>query len=395
MTESEEDRTGAVVEAVRRAARPITSYDADLRPTELAALVRVVGGATVVGVGGTTRVARELQAVEFRLLRALVADAGFRTLALELDWTRGLRLDHYLRTGEGDPEELLTADRAFVRTTELLDVIAWMRARNLQHPDDPLRIVGASISSVHPSSIDVVVDHVRRTAPDLVEELITHYAAPGERSAGRWTPVDHARAALHLVEQAPGASTYVTDHARAVLDACEFEVMQGVGYLEEALADNIIRWHDRTGHKIVYWGGSAHTVSGAERVVVSPFHRPLQDSNAGHRLRRRFGRHGYASVGLTFDHGTLQFPVPPAPPELTEHVLGQVGLDAFYLDLAELRADPAASRWLDRPARLRLMGPRYDPRHDTAHHMTGGSLAEWFDVVVHVQFVQAVHPFRP
>ncbi|MEV4250650.1 hypothetical protein AB0J63_45535 [Streptosporangium canum] len=29
--------------------------------------------------------------------------------------------------------------------------------------------------------------------------------------------------------------------------------------LEERLADDVIWWHERSGHKIVYWGGIAHT----------------------------------------------------------------------------------------------------------------------------------------
>lgn len=367
-----------VIDAVRRASHPVASA-----PDELTALVSAVGDATVVGVGGTTRVARELQALEFRIFRALVADAGFRTLALELDWTRGLRLDHYLRTGEGDPEELLNTDRAFVRTAELLDIIRWMREHNAEHPDDPLRIVGVSISSVHPDTVDLIVRDLRHTAPDRVDELRGHYAALSNGPDA----VEHARAALRLVEQT--GSPYAVDHARAVLDMCEFHVMRGVTYLEKALADNVVRWHERTGDKIVYWGGSAHTVNGAARAVHSPFHPPLVDANAGHRLRQRFGA-GYASIGLTFDHGDLPFPVPPASAELTEHVFGRTGLAAFYVNLADLRDD--AGEWLDSPARIRLMGPRYDPRNDAAYHMSGGSLAEWFDVIVHVQSVRAIHP---
>jgi erythromycin esterase len=44
-----------------------------------------------------------------------------------------------------------------------------------------------------------------------------------------------------------------------------------------------------------------------------------------------------------------------------------------------------------RPAKIRVTGATYDPSNHAAHYMTGGSLAEWFDLIVHRQ---AVTPSR-
>jgi len=38
-----------------------------------------------------------------------------------------------------------------------------------------------------------------------------------------------------------------------------------------------------------------------------------------------------------------------------------------------------------------VIGATYDPSNHAAHSMTGGSLAEWFDLIVHCQ---AVTPSR-
>ncbi len=37
-------------------------------------------------------------------------------------------------------------------------------------------------------------------------------------------------------------------------------------------------------------------------------------------------------------------------------------------------------------------GPVYDPADDAAHHLSGGSPAEWFDVIVHNHEVTPAHP---
>lgn len=157
----------------------------------------------------------------------------------------------------------------------------------------------------------------------------------------------------------------------------------GLAEIERAVADDTIRWHERTRQKTVYWGGIAHTAVGDPRSVSSP---ALQTHrNAGGHLREHFGS-GYASVALTFHHGT-DYPVPPA--EFAEAALGSADLPAYFLDLRTRRPAPVDA-WLDAPARTRLVGPFYDAREDADHYLSGGSLAEWFDAVAHVREVTPV-----
>ncbi|MEV8320863.1 erythromycin esterase family protein [Streptomyces sp. NPDC059900] len=154
----------------------------------------------------------------------------------------------------------------------------------------------------------------------------------------------------------------------------------GLAEIERALADDAIRWHECTRHKTVYWGGIAHTAVGDPRTVSSPASQTHH--NAGGYLREHFGG-GYASVGLTFHHGA-DYPVPPA--EFAETVLGAADLPAYFLNLRAHDPGPADA-WLEAPARTRLIGPFYDAREDAAHHLSGGSLAGWFDAVAHVREV--------
>ncbi|GAA3147153.1 erythromycin esterase family protein [Streptomyces rectiviolaceus] len=154
----------------------------------------------------------------------------------------------------------------------------------------------------------------------------------------------------------------------------------GLAEIERALADDTIRWHERTRQKTVYWGGIAHTAVGDPRTVSSP--EPQTHRNAGGHLREHFGN-GYASVALTFHHGT-DHPVPPV--EFAEAVLGATDLPAYFLDL-RARRPAAVDAWFGAPARTRLVGPFYDAREDARHHLSGGSLTEWFDAVAHVREV--------
>jgi erythromycin esterase len=84
-------------------------------------------------------------------------------------------------------------------------------------------------------------------------------------------------------------------------------------------------------------------------------------------------------------------PVRGAPPEFVEAVLADVDIDAYALDLRGLLPAPIR-RWLDAPATTRLIGPHYDPEQDAAYHMCGGSLADWFDVIIHSQETTPIRP---
>ena len=160
--------------------------------------------------------------------------------------------------------------------------------------------------------------------------------------------------------------------------------------VERALAENLLADQRRTGHRVAYWGGSAHTANGPTRTASGPPMSPSTDANAGSILRDRLGE-AYVSVGVTFDHGSALHPVPPPPDSFADAVLGAAGLDAFLLDL-HAPAPPPVRAWLSGPATVRLIGPHYDPDDDAAYHLTGGSLAQWFDVIAHVQAVTDVRP---
>ncbi|MFI8812175.1 erythromycin esterase family protein [Streptomyces sp. NPDC055082] len=83
------------------------------------------------------------------------------------------------------------------------------------------------------------------------------------------------------------------------------------------------------------------------------------------------------------------YPVPAPPAEFADAVLGSAGLDTYLLDLRD-DAPAAVRAWLDAPARTRVIGPVYDPADNAAHRLSGGSLADWFDILLHSRVVTPV-----
>jgi hypothetical protein len=132
----------------------------------------------------------------------------------------------------------------------------------------------------------------------------------------------------------------------------------------------------------------------------------MRFASAGSYLRRWYGQ-GYLSIGFTCDHGTVglgageTITLPPPAPDWFERPFGEVdevgevgaagavGGDQFSLDL-RTPAPPPVRRWLEAPAKTRGLADR-----GPDSYMDGGTLAQWFDIIVHRQELSPCSPCRP
>jgi erythromycin esterase len=156
----------------------------------------------------------------------------------------------------------------------------------------------------------------------------------------------------------PVRFVHLTEEARAAMP----QLASG-GDHERRLADTTIAWHAQTGHRIVYWGGLAHTANGV-----------ATGRNAGGYLRARFGS-GYVSIALTFHDGSLPARVEAPPADYVEAMLGGVDIGPYLLGIHGRWPD-SVREWLDAPAKVRLIGPG-------VHELRGPSLRSWFDFIFH------------
>jgi erythromycin esterase len=270
--------------------------DLDAPFDDLYPLADRVREAKVVALGSAVRTTHELLTLTHRVMRYLIEEHGFRTLALEGDGLGSVHLDNYVRTGEGDLRAVLARARSFWRFAEILDAIRWIRARNERNPRDQVRVA-----------------HVSESSPEAMRQ--------------------------------PARSEDI----------------------ERYTADTTIAWQEQSGHRIVYWGGLAHTAVGL-----------ATGRNAGSHLRARFGS-GYVSIALTFHHGSLASRMDGPPADYVEAMLGAVALETYLLGIHG-RWPEAAREWLDAPVKTRLIGPGI-------HELRGPSLRTWVDFVIHSRCV--------
>jgi erythromycin esterase len=395
---------------IRQRGRPLNSDDPDGPHAELASLRDLVGEAVIVGLGGSTYGAHQQFTFGHRLVRYLVEELGFRSVATEEDWDIALDIDRYVRTGDGDLDLLIKTSGVPWRVGEMRDAVEWLREYNSTH-DEQVRFVGVGVIDTKASVYDEVTRYVERVAPDAAGSLREHFDVikPVDDDHVRnfimqvrekEPYVEHARQALSLVEGlAPAAGDpeheLIVQHVRQIVFFYEHYTHHLVddGYRDEKMAENLRWWHEHTGDKIVYWSTNAHSVRSQGLTISVPPRGTIGFKPTGGHLAETFGDR-YFSIGLTFDHGEINsgwsmppfssrpIPAPVPAPGFAERPFANNGTPRYVLNL---RADaPEAVRnWLRQPAKARVVGSICDPSQPDEHYMTGGSLAEWYDVIIH------------
>ncbi|UKY54923.1 erythromycin esterase family protein [Streptomyces inhibens] len=365
---------------------------------------RIATGATIVGIGGSTRFSREVSGLQDQLFRRLVTQHGFRLLALQEHAGAVDRLDRYVRTGEGSAESALDASWRPWRTAETAAALRWIRAFNRDHPDDQVRIVGTKPAQVQHEDYDAVLGHVRAVAPDRLPELTAHLEPirtahdldehvqraqgvhPGRPFA------EHARDALALLKSLPTAegSEAVLARMRLIVDFHEQSVAGrgSFGGGDDVAADALAGHQRRTGLRMVFWDGIAHT-------SAAPFRLGMVSDGAlmpsvGSELRARYGA-GYVAVAIGFHHGDLGVVTVPEPPaDFLDTELGRADTPAHWLDLRGEHGEDVHRRWAG-PAKMRVISGVYDPAQDADAYLSVASLTAAFDVLAHVHEARAAH----
>lgn len=408
-----------VVPTLERAASPLRSAEPGGDTGDLRPVGRAVGGAVVVGTGEATHGSHDFLAVKDRVFRYLVERRGFRTFALETAWSTGARLDDYVVHGEGDPRRIMREDFQYTyvlnNTAENLALVEWMRAYNREHPEDPVRFMGDDWGYTGPELYDRVTGYVARVRPGLLPRFEELYRGlRPARPSGEYQKAYLARPlaerqemasrtgrALRLTEsleprEGPGREEFarVLRHA-TVIDqtatgygfdfADPRQVAEAMRWRDEVMADNVVWWHEHTGHRILLAGHNNHIGYEPEDPEVLP-------RTQGAFLRDRLGS-GYLSIGLTFGRGAfkatdpeethmLTHTVGPARPGGNEHTLDRVRHERYVLDLRT--APPPARHWLGTARPTRSVGTAY-PEERNEFDI---ALGRCFDVLIHLKRVR-------
>jgi erythromycin esterase len=383
--------------------------------TDLAPLGDALADAAVVGLGEPSHGAREVFDLKRRVVRHLVADRGFRTVALEADHAAARPLERYVHEGDGDPAEALRALDVWPWKCESLAGLArWCRGFNEgRPPDDRVRLVGVDADrAAAPAGAvrEFLAEHDRGRG----DETLATLAAAGLRDDGEVVPdrVAAARDRLPAVERrldsavADGVdgAERVRQHARELRWATEMaghladdELPAMLELRDRAMAETVRWWADRDpGDGVAVWAHTQHLRRGTRSAsrpardwsgvpatgrfladALGDDYRVFAVDAGGGRVRALAGERD-------FEMGT--WPLGPAPRGSLTRALAAVGDTVHAVDLRA--PDGPLTALLDRPRALRSLGAVWWGEGADAHHDAFRFPAE----VDALAFVDAVSP---
>ena len=388
-------------------AHPFEGSHLSLPHSDLGFLKDLVGDARIVSLGENTHGTRDFFEMKARILRFLVEEMGFTAFAIEATWPEARRLDHYVRTGEGDAAELLSGLYFWTWNTEsVLEMIEWMRAHNeaggdvgfhgfdMQYPGMALHNVRqyvAAVDSARAGTVATRLDCLGRFANDASGRF------PSSRYADETdTYRANCRGSLDGVQQmlldsretyeaASGEKAFAVA-LQSIRVAIQYHLMiTGEQGRDESMAENTV-WIDRhlgPGTRMVLW---AHN-----------FHVSAQPGAQGSFLRRAYGD-AMAIVGFSHEAGTftavhqrgssylgLSEHILGTPLPLSyEHYLSTAAAPRYVVDLRNRDTSSTAVSWLAGPRSFRAIGCCYDPGA-SYRYWSQSPLQEWYDVLIHYE----------
>lgn len=400
------------VRALNRAAYPIRSTEATGGLRDLRPLNRMVGNASVVGIGEPAHNSREFFTLRDRIFRSLVAKKGFTTFGHETSWSTGVSLDQYITTGVGNPRRIMRREfqgSYLWNVREFLEQIEWMREYN-EHHARKLRFMGDDIGYVGPEVLDRVTGFVATAQPELLPRVTDLYA--GIRSTaeyGKWfadylkKPLAErvrleaaTREVMTTVASLPPSTeqTWALQHARAAWQVAKlysYDFSKGVPsaalrFRDKMMAENVAWWNRVTGGKVVVGAHNGHIAYETSDPAVYP-------KTQGAFLREQLGKR-YVTIGLSFDRGSFnaqdsenpevgirKFTIGSAPAGNNEHTLDRVRFDDYVVDLRTLPRQ--TKEWLMVKRPTRDIGNVY-PSPDLPV-----ALGESYDLLIHLDTVTA------
>lgn len=205
---------------------------------DYSAIAKQLSAASIIGMGESTHGTHEFFQTKTDLFKELVQNHGFNTFFLESIDDSCAGIDVYIQTGEGRPEDLVNKLFYVYRTTEILDLVMWLREHHAQYP---VRFIGIDerkyvddYASAY--SLDKVNTRDKRMA-SVVKNYVEHN--PGTKAVV-WAHDTHVAAYVDPPEYAPDIRhVAMGEHLRNWFVENYYSIAQlfGSGYFSAVLID--------------------------------------------------------------------------------------------------------------------------------------------------------------
>jgi erythromycin esterase len=411
-----------VLSWIKQQALPLKTTDPQAPLDDVRPLQRIVGSASIVGLGEATHGSHEFFTLKHRLLEFLVEKMGFTMFAMEGSWSAGEQINTYVLTGQGDAANVLEQFHFWTwNTQEVLALVKWVRAYDAD-PSHVHKVRFAGFDShqfIETITFDRVTQYLQTVDPQSAARVTSLYQGlPLDLASDAQLPLStqqqdvvHAQQVYDLLKQhetqyetrsSLQAFAQALQEARVVVQGVQFlsynlqdpQAREQAGEQRDAfMAENIAWLHEHAdgGSKLVLWAHDGHIQTGAQSGST-----PM-----GMYLRERY-QSQYLAIGTSFYQGSFNaygmdnsgqftslqsFTVQASEQKSYNYMFGHAGFSLYALDLRHIPSGEVR-QWMSGPHGFLTIGAVYDSAAGDTYYASL-SLPQCFDVIIHIQKVTA------
>lgn len=411
-----------IVALIDRAAEPLP----EISDSGFASFIDRFRDARVILLGESTHGTDEFYRARAAITERLIREHGFNIVAVEADWPDSARIDAYIR-GQTDLPTAITPFQRFPvwmwRNRPLRGFVDRLYEINqaIAEPERQVGFYGLDLYSL-PSSMDAVVEFVRRHEPEALDEVRRRYGclAPWVDDPVQYGALARTPPLNSCAEEAVSVIEEVLQERMAFIEASDvafFNALQNAkvvaaseAYYRAMYEGSVASWNLRDTHmfetlqavleargpdaRAVVWAHNSH-VGNAKATGMGM----RGEINIGELSREAFGDEAVL-IGFGTDRGTVTAAsawdgpteiksVRPSFPDSWGALMRETG-KRFFLDIrhAEPPLKAALSRW--RPERF--IGVIYRPETERISHYADAALADQFDAYLWFETTNAVEP---
>lgn len=375
---------------LNKAASPLKTVDA-LPPgapaafEDLSAFGAIAGNAKIIALGEATHGTSEFFRLKHRLLTYAVEKLGARVFAIEDNQLVVERVNNYVLHGTGTARGSMYGMFGVWQNQEVLDLIKWIRAYNVQHPDDKVAFRGFDMQNLE-LPLDSLSRFLKQRDPELLETVSKLLADLKKDGANSWSASDSTKSAWFI--NARQAHSLVSAKKQSWLTGARTQqdclsIEWGIQYanLVRQYAENALKGHEslyrdvamaenitwlfsmhRPGTRMVVWAHDFHISRGEHPVAENNYYNGI---SMGAHLSKKHGI-AYRAFGIFtyegnyraqpnyMDFSQIACPLLPGPRGTLDEALHRVALrkksPGLLVDLRHARKQD----WLTLPLPIRF-----------------------------------------
>lgn len=382
--------------------KSLSSNSSNDNGEDLLFLSKLTEGNRILSIGEEAHGIGNFAVIKFRIFKYLALNHNYKIFAIEEDFCKVEPLNHYIISGEGDPNILL---RSFMRSyanQETKRMIEWMRLYNstIKSEEDKLKIFGFDSQSselilnslkkifINEASIYSLLDSIK------FQEKRKFYGKTIDKS-----DLVKIKNAISNYQKQNQYSPYI--HQLLKMLQYSQEISGGKSINRDYYMAQTCSWILKSG------GNNSRMLISAQNghIAYNKVYHVKRDTTYGRMgfyLKKEFKNQLY-TVGIDFNKGSFWatsissdnlaikniYTVPNAPEYSLSSVFSKTGEDILFLDFNDIQGNDIIRKWFSKPQSMRYVSASFNNKMSNQDAMAIKKPLDIFDGLIFYNEVTA------